>query len=106
MQVTELIQQIRRETERIRRQFIVTEIETACAFALTAETLHARGSNKDVADLISKAWEAYAEAASHLDESGIHSPLRRALTQKLNKIRAKLDAMQDPGSSRNVALSK
>ena len=80
------------EAEKIRREFIITEIDTAFTFARSAETLYVAGS-PNAARISGKAWEAYSEAASQLTTLAIEHKQRAELNYKLEQIRVVLDRL-------------
>lgn len=81
------------QVERIRLQFIVTEVETAFTFIRVAERLYSIGSATHADRVLSKAWKAHNEAVHNLKLLTADRVLRDRLTAQLEQVRVALGAL-------------
>jgi len=90
---TDVVQSVRAQVEKVRLNFIASEIETARAFAFTARTLYESGSKAHTDTAADMAWKAYKSANAKLKDLGVGQELRNDFSRKLREVRAVLEAL-------------
>ena len=78
--------------EQIRLEFTVTLVDTAWAFARSAQTLYGSGS-PNAGWVASKAQDAFSEAASQLSTLSVDHRERDRLNDKLDQIHVMLEGL-------------
>lgn len=81
------------QTEKVRCDFVIAEIETARTFARIAQTLYRVGSKEHAESATEMAWKAFRGATARLPELGMGEAARRELSDRLNQIRETLEAL-------------
>jgi hypothetical protein len=89
----DLVESVRSQVEKIRLDFIASEINTARAFASTAETLYDNGSIAHGDTAADMAWKAYESAKTKLRDPSVGRELQNDFSRKLRQVRVVLDGL-------------
>ena len=93
MEPREVREKLRSQTERVRLNFLIAEVETARMFAVSAQTYYRIGSKEHAQRVTELAWKAFREAAARFSELPTGHSARRDLSDRLNQIREILEGL-------------
>jgi len=93
------IEEIRLQAEKIRLDFIVSQVDTAYTLARTAQIVYRSESKSRAYRLLDKARQAYGGAVDLLQRLSLDERERRYLTGKLSELRVMLDTLPPPADT-------
>ena len=93
------IEEIRLQVEKIRLDFIVSQVDTAYTLARAAEIVYRSESKSRAYRLLDKARQAYGGAVDLLQRISLDERERRYLTGKLSELRVMLDTLPPPADT-------